>query len=371
MNVRDLDTPALLIDAATLRANIERMQSIADEFGVALRPHTKTHKSPDIARRQAEAGAKGITVAKLGEAEVMADAGLEDILIANQIVGAPKMPRLVELAGRVRLAVLVDSLEGAKLLEETFLAANGSLDVMIEVDTGKGRCGLAELSDIAELADAIAGSRHLRFRGIETHEGHVAAGAESAGAIQERALAAGRRMIDVAEALRERGHAIEEVSVGSTPGAPYTAEVSGMTEMRPGTYVFNDVNQMAIGQATPDECALGVLATVISRPTPARAVLDAGSKSLFSERARRAFALEGYDGFGYIREAPAAHITSLSEEHGVVEIPEGMDFPAVGDLVQVIPNHVCPAVNLHDELHIIDGGEVMEVLPIAARGRVR
>ena len=149
MNVRDLDTPALLIDVATLRANIERMRSIADDFGVALRPHTKTHKSPDIARRQVEAGAKGITVAKLGEAEVMADAGLEDILIANQVVGAPKMPRLVELTGRVRLAVLVDSLEGAKLLEATFLAANGSLDVMIEVDTGKGRCGLAELSDIA------------------------------------------------------------------------------------------------------------------------------------------------------------------------------------------------------------------------------
>lgn len=371
MNVRDLDTPALLIDAAKLRANIERMQSMAADFGVALRPHTKTHKSPDIARRQVEAGAKGITVAKLGEAEVMADAGLEDILIANQVVGAPKMPRLVELAGRVRLAVLVDSLAGAELLERTFLAANGSLDVMIEVDTGKGRCGLAELSDIAELAEAVASSRHLRFRGIETHEGHVAAGAKSADAIQAGAVAAGRRMIELADALREHGHAIDEISVGSTPGAPYTAEVSGITEMRPGTYVFNDVNQMAIGQATADECALDVLATVISRPAADRAVLDAGSKSLFSERARKAFALEHYDGFGYIREAPGACISSLSEEHGVVEIPPGVDFPAVGGLVHVIPNHVCPAVNLHDELHITDGDTVTEVLPIAARGRVR
>jgi D-serine deaminase-like pyridoxal phosphate-dependent protein len=189
--------------------------------------------------------------------------------------------------------------------------------------------------------------------------------------MKERAVAAGERIMEVAIALRERGQAVEEVSVGSTPAAPYTASVEGITEMRPGTYVFNDVNEMALGQATARECALSVLATVISRPQPDRAVLDAGSKSLFAERARTAFALEGYDGYGYIRQAPQARIVSLSEEHGVVAIPEGEDFPAVGGVVEIIPNHVCPAVNLHDELCILDGNDVVDVWPIAARGKVR
>jgi D-serine deaminase-like pyridoxal phosphate-dependent protein len=189
--------------------------------------------------------------------------------------------------------------------------------------------------------------------------------------MRERAVEAGRRLVEVAEALRSRGHEIAEVSVGSTPAAPWTASVSGVTEMRPGTYVFNDVNQMASAQATPADCALSVLATVISRPAPERAVLDAGSKSLFSERARRGHALTDYDGFGYIRQAPAAQIASLSEEHGVVRIPVGTDFPAIGDQVEVIPNHVCPAVNLHDEFALLDGEQVVDVWPIAARGKVR
>ncbi len=175
----------------------------------------------------------------------------------------------------------------------------------------------------------------------------------------------------MAEALRDRGHAIAEISVGSTPAAPYTARVPGITEMRPGTYVFNDVNQLAIGQATPESCALSVLATVISRPAGDRAVLDSGSKSLFAERARSGFALEGYEGFGYIRQAPGARITSLSEEHAVVHVPKGLSppFPGIGGQVEIIPNHVCPAVNLHDELLLVEDDEVVEALPIAARGK--
>ncbi len=366
-----LDTPALLVDSATLGRNIRAMQEMAEGFGVRLRPHTKTHKSPEIARLQLEAGAAGITVAKLGEAEVMAAAGLDDILIANQLVGLEKMPRLVDLARRVRLAVLVDSRAGVSMLEGAFAEVGEKLDVLIEVDTGKRRCGLREISDIIDLAAAVAEAPHLRLRGIETHEGHVPDGASGAGEIKRRAVAAGQRLIEVAEALRGRGHQIDELSVGSTPAAPYTASVAGLTEMRPGTYVFNDVNQIAIGQATPADCALSVLATVISRPAPDRAVLDSGSKSLFSERARPGFALEGYEGFGYIRQAPEARIAGLSEEHGVVQIRDGARFPAVGERVEVIPNHVCPAVNLHEELHVMDGDEVVQVWSIAARGKVR
>lgn len=371
MNKHDIDTPALLVDSAVLGRNVERMQEVADEFGVRLRPHTKTHKSPHIARLQVEAGAKGVTVAKVGEAEVLAEAGLDDILIANQVIGREKCSRLAELAERVRMAVLVDSRDGVEMLVRAFHGSGSSIDVLVEIDTGKGRCGVIDPAEIAVLADMVVEAPSLRLRGVETHEGHVPGNVTSADTMETRATAAGRKLVEVAEALRSRGHAIEEVSVGSTPAAPYTASVAGVTEMRPGTYVFNDVNQMCIGQATPDECALSVLATVISRPAVDRAVLDAGSKSLFAEPARQAFAYTDYQGFGYIRQAPAARITSLSEEHGVVELPEGTPFPRVGDKVEVIPNHVCPAVNLHEEFYVIDGEDVAEVWPIAARGKVR
>jgi D-serine deaminase-like pyridoxal phosphate-dependent protein len=371
MRKRDLDTPCLVVDSGALRHNIEWMQKVAARYGVRLRPHVKTHKSPHIARRQLEAGASGVTVAKLGEAEVMADGGIEDILIANQVIGAEKLHRLVELARRVRVAVLVDSEAGVGLLQRASAEAGLSVDVLIEVDTGKRRCGLAGEQEILALAARVEQASHLRLRGVETHEGHVADEATDAKQIEQRAVAAGQRLIEVAQLLRKRGHTIEEVSVGSTPAASYTASVDGITEMRPGTYVFNDVNQMAIGQASPEECALGVLATVISRPDPERAVIDAGSKTLFAERARPGFALQGYEGFGYIREAPTARIVSLSEEHGVVQVPADAEFPEIGGKLEVIPNHICPAVNLHEEFHICDGEDVIDTWPIVARGKVR
>jgi D-serine deaminase-like pyridoxal phosphate-dependent protein len=301
----------------------------------------------------------------------MAGAGLDDILIANQVIGAQKLRRLAELAQRVRLAILVDSREGVALLDEAFREAGVGIDVLIEVDTGKGRCGLTDLEEIAAIAQQVVETDRLVLRGVETHEGHVPSGAHSAGEMEERATSAGQRLVEVADALRDRGHIIEEVSVGSTPAAPYTATAPGVTEMRPGTYVFNDVNQMSIGQASPEDCALSVLATVISRPADDRAVLDAGSKSLFAEPARKAFAFNDYAGFGYVRQAPSARIVSLSEEHGVVHLPPGTEFPAIGQPVEIIPNHVCPAVNLHEELYLVDGEDVVEVWPIAARGRVR
>ncbi len=371
MKKQELDTPCLIVDRDALERNIVRMQATADSFGVRLRPHTKTHKSPQIARLQHQAGCAGVTVAKVGEAEVMAEAGLEDILIANQVIGAAKLRRLIELAERVRLAVLVDSREGVAMLDAAFRDAGAPLDVLIEVDTGKGRCGLSDLDEIIALADAVADARGVRLRGVETHEGHVPAGASRAAQLEERAVAAGRRLVEVAAALGERGYEVGEISVGSTPAAPYTAAVQGVTEMRPGTYVFNDVNQLSLEQATPADCSLSVLATVISRPAPGRAVLDAGSKSLFAEPARTTIAMKDYSGFGYIREAPAARIASLSEEHGVVEFAPDVAFPAIGERVEVIPNHVCPAVNLHEELYLVDGGDVVEVWAIAARGKVR
>lgn len=370
MNKHELDTPALLVYASRLASNIERMQELAGGFGVRLRPHTKTHKSPRIARWQVEAGAAGITVAKLGEAEVMADAGLDDILIANQVIGEEKMRRLASLAARVRLALLVDSDEGVRQADAAAGRAGAAIDVLVEVDTGKGRCGLADVGEIAKIADLVAARPHLGLRGIETHEGHVAGG-EGPDAMRDLAVEAGSRAVQIAEELRSRGHEVREISVGSTPAAPYTAAVKGITEIRPGTYVFNDVNQMAIGQATTDDCCLRVLATVISRPAADRAVLDAGSKSLFSEPVRNKFAWPDYSGYGHLPAHRGARIASLSEEHAVVHVPGGMEFPAVGSKVEVIPNHVCPAVNLHEVLHVVEGDEVVDSWPVAARGKIR
>lgn len=369
MKKADLDTPALVVDLPTLERNLIAMQRLADGFGLALRPHTKTHKSPALARRQLEAGARGITVAKVGEAEVMVEAGLEDVLIANQVIGAAKLERLARLAERARIAILVDSVEGVRQLDEALARRGASMEVMVEVDTGKRRCGLERVEDVLEVARAVESARHVRLRGLETHEGHVPEGAKSAEDLRQRSEAAGRRLVEVTETLRARGLAVRELSVGSTPAAPYTGRVRGLTEMRPGTYVFHDVNQMAIEQATPDDCALSVLATVISRPARDRAVLDSGSKTLFAERARPGFSRE-YKGFGYLREAPDAVLSSLSEEHVVVEWPAGPDL-AVGDRVHIIPNHVCPCVNLHEEMYVVDGDDVVDVWPIAARGKVR
>lgn len=369
MRARELDTPSLVVHRATLERNLAAMQRLADGFGLALRPHVKTHKSPALARRQLELGARGITVAKVGEAEVMVEAGLEDVLIANEVIGAAKLDRLARLAERARMAILVDSVEGVRQLEDALGRRGAAIDVMVEVDTGKRRCGLERVEDVLEVARAVGSSRHVRLRGLETHEGHVPEGARSADDLRQRAEAAGRRLVEVAEALRGQGIEVRELSVGSTPAAPYTGRVPGLTEMRPGTYVFHDVNQMAIEQATPDDCALSVLATVISRPARDRAVLDSGSKTLFAERARQGFTRE-HTGFGYVREVPEAVLTSLSEEHAVVQLPDGADL-AVGERVRVIPNHVCPCVNLHEEMYVVDGDDVVDVWPIAARGKVR
>ena len=369
MRTHDLDTPALVVRRATLERNLAAMQRLADGFGLALRPHTKTHKSPALARRQVELGARGITVAKVGEAEAMVEAGLEDVLIANQVIGVAKLDRLARLAERARIAILVDSLDGVRQLEDALAERGVTIEVMVEVDTGKRRCGLTRVEDVLAVARLVESSRHVRLRGLETHEGHVPEGAKSADDLRARAEAAGRRLVEVAEAVRDDGIEIGELSVGSTPAAPYTGRVPGLSEMRPGTYVFHDVNQMAIEQAAPDDCALSVLATVISRPTRDRAVLDSGSKTLFAERARTGFTRE-YPGFGYLRQGPAAVLSSLSEEHVVVDLPGGADL-AVGDRVEIIPNHVCPCVNLHEEMYVVDGDDVVDVWPIAARGKVR
>jgi D-serine deaminase-like pyridoxal phosphate-dependent protein len=359
-----LDTPLLVVDEDRLHRNIAEMAALAASYGVALRPHGKTHKSPHIARLQIAGGAVGLTCAKLGEAEVfVCDGGVRDILIAYPIVGEPKIRRLLALMERAHVTVALDSRNVAEVLSRAVAAAGRTLDVYVEVDTGQHRAGALAGDDAVALARDVARLPGLRPVGVMTHEGH--AGASAPEEIAAIATAAGEALVATAERIRAAGLELPHVSVGSTPSSWYTPAVPGVTEMRPGTYVFNDNNAFRHGRIGPDRCAARVVATIVSRPAPDRAVLDAGSKALALDPS------PSHPGHGYVVGHPAATIARLSEEHGVVTLPPDEPGFAIGDRVEIIPNHICPAVNLYDEMLIARDGRIIDRWPVAARGKVR
>jgi D-serine deaminase-like pyridoxal phosphate-dependent protein len=360
-----LDTPSLVVDEGLLRRNIAEMQALAREAGVNLRPHMKTHKTPEIARLQIEAGAVGITCAKVGEAEVMVDeGGVVDVLLAYPTIGEPKIRRLLALMERVKITVALDSREAAAALSDAMVAAARGLDIYVEVNTGQNRAGAVAGDEAIALALDLARLPGLRLTGIMTHEGQ--ANTAPPETIEAIALDAGQTLVATAERIRAHGIALDHVSVGSTPASRYTPGVAGITEMRPGTYVFNDTTAFRYGHNGPDDCAARFVVTVISRPAPDRAVIDAGSKTLALDKSH------GHPGHGYIVGHPAAEIVRLSEEHGVVNLPpEDQAAFQVGDTLEVIPNHVCPALNLMDELLIARDGQIVDTWRIAARGKVR
>ncbi|HEV2107179.1 MAG TPA: alanine racemase [Thermomicrobiales bacterium] len=360
----DLDTPCLVVDESRLQANIAEMASFAASAGVGLRPHIKTHKTPEIARLQLAAGAVGLTCAKLGEAEIMVGlAGADDVLLAYPTVGETKIARLLALMERARITVALDSREAGRALCQAMAAQDRILDVYVEVNTGQDRAGAHFGDEAVSLAKDLARIPGLRVIGIMTHEGQ--ANAAEPDQLESVALEAGRAIVATAEAIRAAGIDIQEVSVGSTPAAKFTPTVPGVTEMRPGTYVFNDNSAFRHGRTGPEDCALHILATVVSRPAPDRAVIDAGSKTLTMDPSK------SHPGHGYIVGHPNARIARISEEHGVVLLPEGEDGFHVGHRVEIIPNHVCPAVNLQDQLFILRDGRLADVWDIAARGKVR
>jgi D-serine deaminase-like pyridoxal phosphate-dependent protein len=359
-----VDTPVMAVDFDILQRNLEEMAALAVEHGVALRPHAKTHKTPEVARLQLDAGAVGLTCAKLGEAEVFVEqAGVEDVLIAYPIVGAAKIARLLALVERAHVTVALDTREAAAALSAAMHAHGQRLDTFIEVNTGQDRAGARAGEEAVALALDIARMPGLRVTGVLTHEGH--AGASAPDEIAAIAESAGRALVETAERIRAAGLPLAHVSVGSTPSSWYTPAVPGITEMRPGTYVFNDNNAFRHGRIGPARCAARVIATVVSRPAPDRAILDSGSKALALDPS------PSHPGHGYIVGHPEATIVRLSEEHGVVLLPPNGPGFAVGDRVEVIPNHVCPAVNLFDELTVVRGGRVVDAWRVAARGKVR
>ena len=363
MQLNELDTPSLLVDLEKLESNISTMASLAKKQGVALRPHTKTHKCPEIAKMQLDAGASGITCAKIGEAEVMADAGIEDILIANEIIGDQKLRRLIELAKKVRLCVALDGEFGAKNLNQVLEEANESIDVMIEINCGQNRCGVLPGEPALRLAKTITDLHQINLRGLLTHGGH-AYNQKTENGIREVGLNEGRVMVETAQLLRKNGIEVDEISVGSTPAAKYCSQVEGVTEIRPGTYVFNDLTQVKLFSCSLKNCALSVLATVISRPAKDRVVVDAGKKALTSDSLNRD---SGDGGYGLICDKDV-YVTRLSEEHGIIETE--VDFE-IGEKVRIIPNHACVVVNMFDEMFGISNGQVEKSFKIEGRGKVQ
>jgi D-serine deaminase-like pyridoxal phosphate-dependent protein len=359
-----LDTPLIALDLDLLQRNIADMAALAASYGVALRPHAKTHKSPHIARLQLAAGAVGLTCAKLGEAEVLVDqGGVSDILIAYPIVGDLKIQRLLNLLDRARVIVAVDTHQAAASLSQAISASDRMLEIYVEVNTGQDRAGARAGQEAVDLAAAVSRMPGLRLAGVMTHEGHAGfSGPDEIASIAENA---GHALVDTAERLRGQGIDVAHVSVGSTPASWFTPRVPGVTEMRPGTYVFHDNNAFRHGRIGPDRCAARVVSTVVSRPATDRAIIDAGSKALALDPS------PSHPGHGFIIGHPGATIARLSEEHGVVTLPLAERGFEVGDRVEIIPNHICPAVNLTDELVVIRDGHVVDRWPVAARGKVR
>jgi D-serine deaminase-like pyridoxal phosphate-dependent protein len=343
-----LDTPCVLVDLDRVEANLKRAQAHADKEGYALRPHTKTHKLPRFAKRAEALGAKGITVQKLGEAEVMADAGLEDIFLPYNIVGPLKLARLKALNARITLSVTADSPDTVAGYAATF-APDAPLTVLIECDTGAGRCGVQSPAQVLALARQIIASPGLRFGGLMTYP-PLHNFSKSCAWLR-----------DAVALLDEAGIAVPRVSSGNSPDM-WDANEAPVTERRPGTYIYFDRFQVQEKVASFDDCALTVLATVVSRPTATRVVIDAGSKTLSSD-------LMGMTGHGLVTGTDYV-VKALSEEHGVIEMPEAADWPRVGDRIRILPNHACVVSNLFDEIVLISGDKVLERVPVASRGRV-
>jgi D-serine deaminase-like pyridoxal phosphate-dependent protein len=350
MRIDDIDTPAVLIDLDRVEANLRRAQDHADAAGLRLRPHVKTHKLPGLARRQVELGAIGITAQKLGEAEAMADGGLTDIFLPYNIIGPAKLARLRALHDRVVLSVTADSAETVAGYAAAFADPAHPLPVLVECDTGAGRCGVQTPQAARDLARRIAAARGLRFGGLMTYPPRGAEDAVSSW------LAAARDLI-LADGLP-----VPVISSGGTPGL-MRASGGLLTEYRPGTYIYSDRMQVAWGHGTLGDCAMTVLATVVSRPTPDRAILDAGSKALAAD-------LSPLPGHGHLTAFPDATVTQLSEEHATVDLSACGVRPAIGDRVRIIPNHACVVSNLFDRVHLIRGKTVEEIAPVTSRGRL-
>jgi D-serine deaminase-like pyridoxal phosphate-dependent protein len=374
VRLSDLPTPQVLVDSARVRANLDRAQTLADSAGARLRPHAKTHKSPVIAKWQIERGAVGVCCAKLGEAEVFVDAGIADIRLPYPVNPA-NASRVLALLDRATISIIVDHRDVARGWSDAMQRAGRTLDVLIKVDVGFHRCGIDPSGDALGFVQAIAAMKGLRLRGLLSHAGH---GYHAASDEELAAIAAAERdiLVELQTAAAQAGIALEELSVGATPTLRFSAKQTGLTELRPGNYVYFDRTQVALGAASLDDCALTVLATVVSKPAADRIILDSGSKTLTNDLARGVSKAPGYGavladtGGSPRREDESLTIERLSEEHATVRVTGGTRLEP-GDRVRIVPNHSCVVSNLVDAIRLVDGDDVIETIAVAARGRIQ
>jgi D-serine deaminase-like pyridoxal phosphate-dependent protein len=363
---RDIDTPALLIEKNILENNISRMQTIADSNSIKLRPHIKTHKMPRIAEIQLRQGACGIAVAKLSEAETIAAQGFQNIQVANIIAGEKKISRLLDLSEKIDwIASCVDSLEGAAQTSKVFEQGNNKAKLYIEIDSGLHRSGLSDKEEIIRLAKFITDCPGLELVGILTHAGH-AYYAENPGELEAIGKQESDFMVGISNELQKKGISISQVSVGSTPTAPYSSKIPGVSELRAGNYVFHDMIQCSIGSAMIEDCSRSVLSTVISNPVQNRTIIDAGSKALGLDMG--AHGKNGLDSHGYIY-GKQGKISRLSEEHGIIE--HNSEKFRYAEKLRIIPNHACAVVNLYDKAYLVDGKKVIDEFNINCRGKMQ
>ena len=362
MKIADLDTPVLLLDAGALRRNIARMAEMAARL--RYRPHAKTHKSPEIARMQMEAGAVGICCAKLGEAEVMAAAGIDNILITTPVIGESKIGRLLYVRNRTAVAVVADDEANIAMLGRSAQLAGTSLDVLVEIDVGQGRCGVPPGPDAVRLARAIHSHPRLKFAGVQGYQGRIQMVGDAAErkAVTDAAL---DRLDETAAALAAAGLPAAVRTGGGTGSSPFDLGRESLTEIQPGSYVFMDTAYGGIGwpgaEAPPFEQALHVLTSIVSRPISGRAVADAGLKAVSSDH-----------GPPRVADTPDATFEFGGDEHGVIRMRDRSDVPfEVGDKLHLVPGHCDTTVNLHDQYMVVEGDNIIDVWPIEARGRIQ
>jgi D-serine deaminase-like pyridoxal phosphate-dependent protein len=368
MKYIELETPALLIDREVMLDNLKYMQNYANENNVHLRPHTKTHKMPGVAKLQEELGAKGITVAKVGEAEVMAKHGLTDIFIANQIVGNSKIERIRKLAETIDISFGIDDIYHVNEIEAVFEGAANKAQVVVEIEVGENRSGVIEESAFRALLESIQASRNVEFKGVFSHDGHSYK-AENLDECREIFTRSVERTLRFAEIAEEMDLNPKVVSIGSTPSLMQNYEIpDGITEIRPGTYVLMDASQANV-IGTYDRCAATILTTVISKPTTERVITDVGAKGITAQR--RSKGITKTEGLGYIKGFDDVHIFDVFDEHAIIYNEKFRDQVSIGDKVEIIPNHICPVCNLHEKAYLISNGEVVEELIVECRGKLQ
>jgi D-serine deaminase-like pyridoxal phosphate-dependent protein len=354
-----IDTPSLVLDIDIFKANVNELLTICQSHGVSLQPHAKTHRTPEIGLVQQELGCDGLCVAKVGEAEGFADAGVKKITVAYPVIGASKVERARVLSTSIDLTLAVDSVAGAKSIGEVFAAHSQVCSVLLIIDTGLGRDGVLpqDAPKIAQAIDAIPG---IKVVGVMTHEGTVY-GAPDKVSMIAAAKKVSEMMVETSQAINSAGVNISRVSMGSSASARVAATVSGVNQIRPGIFAFNDLGQIALGNATLQSCAVRILSTVVSRPTSTTAVIDAGSKSLSADLLPAKEHRDEYPGHGMIIGKSGWVIERLSEEHGMLKWmgdgePSSLD---IGEQIQIIPNHVCTTFSSLNESVVVSKGEVI------------